>query len=77
MRSPTTTLGAMDSTPTSLLHFEGNRSPVAHAMSILTAQQTDISCLTLKEDLLIQAHMQHVIGTDADTPEFVRCEDWI
>ena len=49
----------------------------AHAASVLTAQQADIPCTELEEELLVQALVQLVIGTGTDTPEFALYEDWI
>ena len=47
------------------------------ADAALTTQHADISCVTLKEELIVKVLVQLVIGTGTDTPEFKHYEDWI
>jgi len=47
------------------------------AYAALTAQHADIPCAILKEELVVKALVQLVIGTGTGTPEFKLYEDWI
>ena len=76
-RSPTTTVARMDAGQTACPNLKGTSKPLAHATSILTAEQAAIPCTAIEEEFLVQVLVQLVIGTGPDTPEFVRYEGWI
>ena len=73
-KSGTMVLAKMDATCPNL---EGTVARNHRAQAALTAHRADIPCTTLEEELLVQALVQLVIGTDTDTPEFARYGGWI